>query len=183
MKNIGVKVLCVMASILFLFSLVGCEKDLKKEKYSEEVDIPVATEPTSIQALEKEITDIAYTYDDGGVLTEAIAIFRGDTEIGSELGEIHFTFCRDDKESGRGTIVIVTYSMVDKKVIKVSYEQGDGRFTETSQEPIQKDAKGILFNSIFEMLRNDNNMSKKLAGENIKLTIEFTSEGFKPALI
>lgn len=183
MSTIIKKSFLILSVLTLLFCFVGCDQNLEKNKYEEDVSIDVAAEPTSLTALEEEITKIAYTYDDGGILTEALAVFKGDTEIGEQKGEIFFTFCREDEENERGTIVIVTYSMFDKKVTHVSYEQGNGKFTATSKEPILKEAKLVTFDSLFDMLRADPNMGKKLAGANIKLSIEFTSTGFTPSLI
>lgn len=182
MKQIK-KWLAVLCASVLLFALAGCEQDYKKETYEKELDIAVEAEPTSIHALVPEITDIAYEYDKGGILTEALAVFKGDDEIKSEKGTIYFTFCRDDEETERGTIVIITYDMFEKKVTKVSYEQGNGRFTDTSTEPILEAAELATFESIFDAIRADSSMSKKLDGVNIKLSIEFTSEGLTPSLI
>lgn len=178
------KFISLLCTVTLLFCLVGCAEDYEKEKYEKDVDIAVEAEPTSILALEDEMTQIAYEYDEGGILTEVLAVFKGETEIGAHKGTLYFTFCRDDEETGRGTIVILTYDMFDKKVTNVSYEQGNGKFTETSTEEIDQGSKAITFDDIFtQILPMDSSMYKKLNGENIKLSIEFTSEGLKPSLI
>ncbi len=178
------KLFSLFCTAILLFCLVGCSEDYQKETYEKELDIAVEAEPTSILALEDEITEIAYGYDEGGILTEVLAVFKGETEIGAHKGTLYFTFCRDDEETERGTIVILTYDMFDKKVTNVSYEQGNGKFTETSTQEIDPGSKAITFDDIFnQILPMDKSMYKKLNGENIKLSIEFTSEGLKPSLI
>jgi hypothetical protein len=178
------KLFSLLCAAALLFCLTGCKEDYQKETYEKKLDISVEAEPTSILALEDELTKIAYEYDEGGILTEVLAVFKGDTEIGSHKGTLYFTFCRDDEETERGTIVILTYNMFDKKVTNVSYEQGNGKFTETSTKEIDQGSKAITFDDIFtQILPMDKSMYKKLNGENIKLSIEFTSEGLKPSLI
>lgn len=183
MKRILKSLFPLLLSMLCLFALTGCTDDFKKETYQKDLDIAIAAEPTSIAALEPEITEIAYEYDEGGVLTQAIAVYQGDTEIATEEGTLYFTFCRNDEEANRGTIVVIIYSMLEQKVTGMTYEQGNGQFTDANREAINEESKQVTFSDLFKIIREDSNMGKKLNGVRIKLTIEFTNEGIKPSLI
>lgn len=186
MKKTGIKLILLCSALLLLIGFTGCnQSDLKKKSYKENVDIAISSDPSSIYALEEEITKIAYQYDESGILTEAIAVFEGDTEISSHKGTLYFTFCRDDEETGRGTTVILSYDMFDRKITKVSYEQANGIFSKTNTEPIHQGAKAILFEDIFtQVIPLDTKLYDKLQnGTNVKLTIEFTSEGIYPSLL
>lgn len=182
MKKILKKIMVVIVAALMVWSLAGCENS-KKEKYEKEVEIPVSADPTSLSALEKEITEIAYEYDEGGVLTYAQAVFNGEKEVSTQKGIIYFTFCRNDEENQLGTTVTLTYNMTDKMVTKVAYEQGKGQFDEKNQQPILEDFMLFPFDKLFETIRSDSNLGGKLNGKNICLTIEFDSEAIIPSLI
>ena len=156
------------------------------QSYKENVDIAVETEPTSIYALAEEMQKIAYEYDEGGVLTEAIAIFNGDDELGSRKGNLYYTFCRNDEENKMGITVILQYDMAEQKVVKVSYESNRGSFTEEAQQPSPESISALRFDDIFDqVLTQDESFHDKLTkGANIKLTLEFTAkDGLKASLI
>lgn len=172
-----------LCAVFLLLTVSGCERDYERETYTKDLNIAVEAEPTSVYALEEEITQIAAEYDEGGILTEAIAVFKGEEDIKNQKGTISFTFCRDDKESKRGTTVILTYDMYEKKVTKVSYDEGLGSFDESFTKPLWEDGKKAPFSELFKQIRSDSGFDKKLDGENITLTIEFTSENIDIQLI
>jgi hypothetical protein len=179
------RLLLVFTCFMLTLSICSCN-DQNSNSYKKNVDIPVEGEATSIYALSEEMQKIAYEYDEGGVLTYATAIFEGDEELASRKGSLYYTFCRNDTENERGITVILEYDMKEQKVVKVSYENSRGSFTEEAQEPIPESIAAMRFDDIFDkVLVQDSKFYDKLQkGTNIKLTLDFNAEdGLKASLI
>lgn len=177
------KLLCLLCTAVLLVCLSGCSDKLKKESYKEEVSIVVETEPTSIAALEAEMSKIAATYDENGILTEAMAVYKGNDEVNSKKGTLYYTYCSHDKEAERATIVILTYDMSTKTVTQVSYEEGNGMFVDAASDTVEPTSIQATFDALFQAVKDNPSMGNKLNGTNIKLTMEFTSTGVEISLI
>lgn len=177
------KLLCLLCTTALLFGLVGCSDKLKKESYKEEVSIAVKAEPISIEALEPEIKEIAAKYDAEGILTEAMAVYKGNDEVNSRKGTLYYTYCSHDEEAERATIVIITYDMATKTVTQVSYEEGNGLFVDAATDPVEATSIQATFDGLFQAVKENPSMGNKLGGVNIKLTMEFTSKGVDISLI
>ncbi|MBS7174610.1 hypothetical protein [Massiliimalia timonensis] len=177
------KLLAFLGCFVLVFCFAGCERDYERTTYQKDLDLAVEAEPNSIADLEEEMTKIAHEYDENGLLTEAMAVFSGDEDIANEKGTLSFTYCSYNEETKRSTTVILTYDMYDKKVTKVNYDQGLAKLSEELTKPIWEDGKKIPFSFIFEKVREEDDFKNKIGGENITLTVEFTSANVETSLI
>lgn len=177
------KLAAILGMVLLLFCFAGCERDYERTAYEKELDVTLQSEPNSIADLEEEMNALAKDYDENGILTEAMAVFKGDEDIANQKGTLSFTYCSYNEETKRSTTVIFTYSMYDKKVTKVSYDQGLAQLSEELTKPLWEEGKKIPFSFIFEKIREEDDFKNKIGGENITLTVEFTSENVETSLI
>lgn len=175
------KMLSLLLAGVLLLGITGCSG---KNSYKKKLDIDIAAEPTSIYALEEEMTQIAHEYDPEVTLIKAVAVFKGETEIKNQKGTIDFTFCRDDKEAEKIVTVVLTYNMFDQKVTNVNYKQKSSFFSSVTIQEIEAGSKAVTFQDIFtQLLPMDSSLYKKLDGKSVELTIEFSADGLKPSVI
>ena len=174
--------LLLLLCVTCLCLLTGCE-DYEKETYTEEPALVLETEPTSISALIPEVEALVHEHDPDGILTQAMAVYKGNDQVNAQKGTLYYTYCSEDTETERSTIIIVTYDIATKTVTELSYEEGNGLFVDASTQAIEPTAILATFDALFQAIKDNPDMSNKLDGVNIKLTIEFTSEGVKISII
>ncbi len=170
----------LVSCMLLLFT--ACD-DYAKEESAETVSVALEAEPTSVAGLTPELDELVKDYDEEGVLTQVTAVFTGNDQVNAQKGTLYYTYCSSDEESGRATIVILTYDMATQTVIEVKTESGNGAFVDESSEPIEPSIIGATFESLFEAMKNDPTMSPKFGGENIEVTMTFDSKRVEMTLI
>lgn len=177
------KIIGVLCSIFLLIGFVGCERDYERTTYTKDLDVAIKAQPDSIGALEEEMNALAKEYDEAGILTQAMAVFKGDKDIANQKGTLSYTYCSYNEETKRSTTLIFTYNMYDQKVTKISYDQGLARLSEDLTKPIWEDGKKIPFSFIFEKVREEDDFKNKIGGAKITLTVEFTSKNVETSII
>lgn len=180
----SLKTLCALLLVaVMLTCFVSCD-EFEKESYEETLDIVLETPPTSISALIPDIEEIVLALDPDGQLTQAMAVYSGDDEFNSRKGTLYYTYCSQDEENQRATIIIVTYDIATSTVTNLSYEEGNGLFVDADSEAVEETCIQITFDELFTALLADSSMSTKIAtGTNIKLTIEFNSTGVELSIL
>lgn len=154
-----------------------------KKTTKEKTNIYINTQATSLSSIEEEVTKIAHQYEPDSILTNATIVYNGNNEVNSQKGVIYYVFCKNDIDKKHGITTTVKYDMTTNNVIEVSKEIGKGQFKDNALKPISEQTKKILFSSIFDVIKADNNLGNKLKGKNIQLKIDFDYNGFIPSII
>lgn len=163
------------AAALLLFSATGCS--LLPETQKREEPIPLTAQPTSISALEPEVTALVQELDADAVLTEATVVYQGNEAVKAREGSITFTYFSTLPEEKRVTTTTVLYDMKEEAVFQITSTESSQYFCTTPTQPVgltEDSPVAVTFDSLFDAIYQDQSFANKLGGTNIKLTFDYT---------
>lgn len=174
MKKLFLPIL--LSAILLLFA--GCSLFGEQEAFDKKVDIAIDGEPLALSVVYDDIYGLACEYDQNTKLVGVVVTFEGKEQISTKRGTANFTFASKGEENT--TAIVVSYDMQGEKVTEISYKQR--KKLKVATEPMDEGLLAASFESIFESFSENTSFVKKLDGENVKLTVEFDSEGLTYSL-
>ena len=155
----------VFLTLVLIFT--SCSPFGEQEAFDKKVSIDIDGEPLALSVVYDDIYSLALEYDKDAFLVGVIVTFEGESQLSSQKGVANFTFAHTDDEATTATDI----SYKRRKRLKVS------------TEPMDESLLAASFESIFASFSEDPSFEKKLNGENIKLTVEFSSAGLTYTLI
>ncbi len=167
----------VFLTLVLIFT--SCSPFGEQEAFDKKVSIDIDGEPLALSVVYDDIYSLALEYDKDAFLVGVMVTFEGESQLSSQKGIANFTFAHKDDEATTATVI--SYDMSEQKVTEISYKRR--KRLKVSTEPMDESLLAASFESIFASFSEDPSFEKKLNGENIKLTVEFSSAGLTYTLI